>query len=86
MMVQAMSLSLDSVLTSDEQWCYLHSFVNEFDHLIVDSVKIDKGVREVVLAGFTPEERSFTLTFSKKGPLNLELIVKPNDPFPKIQF
>lgn len=74
-----LTLSLDSVLTSDEQWCYLHSFVNEFDHLIVDSVKIDKGVREVVLAGFAPEERSFTLTFSKKGPLNLEVIVEPND-------
>ena len=74
-----LTLSLDSALTSDDQWCYLHSFVNETDHLIADSVKIDKGVREVVLAGFTPEERSFTLTFSKKGPLNLEVIVEPND-------
>ncbi len=71
------AIELDSTISSHEQWVYIHHYVGN-DHIIEDSAFIKKGQKKIVLYAYTPQENSFSILFSKKGPIDMYLILAPN--------
>jgi len=72
------TIKLDSITSSHEQWVYIHHYVGN-EHLIEDSAYIKKGQKKVILYAHTPQEEHFIILFSKKGPINMYLPFAPNE-------
>lgn len=70
-------IELDSSISNYEQWVYLHHY-NYNDHIIDDSVFIERGQKEILLYAYTQEEHAFSILFSERGPIDWYLNLMPN--------
>ena len=70
-------IELDSSISNCEQKVYLHHY-NHDDRIIDDSASIKKGQKEIYLYASCEQEHSYSILFSKRGPIDWFLILTPN--------
>jgi thiol-disulfide isomerase/thioredoxin len=73
------SLQVDSILSSQEQWVYMRHYEDGVEFVIDDSVLIKPTNTSAILHGYATEQAQIVLVFSVSGPDQVILIVSPND-------
>ena len=74
----SITIHVDSIIGQEKQLMYLYKLRDE-GYSILDSAIIGGNKKSATLKGYTPYENEYSIIFSKRGPVNLIFIVKPND-------
>lgn len=74
----SITIHVDSIIGQEKQLMYLYKLRDE-GYSILDSAIVGGNKKSATLKGYTPYENEYSIIFSKRGPVNLIFIVKPND-------
>lgn len=74
----SITIHVDSIIGQEKQLMYLYKLRDE-GYSILDSAIVGGNKKSTTLKGHTPYENEYSIIFSKRGPVNLIFIVKPND-------
>lgn len=72
------TIMLDSTFTKESQKCYIGGWVSSDEYYIFDSAFIRKEERTIQMQIKHSIENSFSIFFSKNGPLNQDFVLEPN--------
>lgn len=74
----SITIHVDSIVGQEKQLMYLYKLRDE-GYSILDSAIVGGNKKSATLKGYAPYEYKYSIIFSKRGPVNLIFIVKPND-------
>lgn len=76
--ISTVTILLDSAFTKENQQCYIAGWISSDEYYVFDSAFIKKNEQTIQLKISHSKERTFSIYFSKCGPINKDFSLEPN--------